>query len=55
MGFRIKAPPENVSSGLHLASSMCLKPWYILGREHQLPWHCSGPGHALPAAFSSTQ
>lgn len=35
MGFSIKAAPEDVSSGFHLASSMCLKPWCILGREHQ--------------------
>lgn len=33
---------------------MCLKPRYILGMEHQLPWHCSGLCRALPAAFSST-
>lgn len=54
MGFGIKTPPEDVSSGLHLASSVCLKPRYILGTEHQLPWHCSGLHRALPAAFPST-
>lgn len=55
MGFSIKAPPEDVSSGLHLASSMCLKPRYILGRERKLPWHCFGLCHALPVAFSSAR
>lgn len=54
MGFSIKTPPEDVFSGLHLASSMCFKSRYILGREHQLPWHCSGLYRALPAAFPST-
>lgn len=55
MGFSIKTPPADVFPGLHLASRTCLKPRCLSGREHPLPWHCSGLYRALPAPFSSTR